>query len=233
MILDAKRNEWLLALLIGAGASVLVSSPRALAEGDAPPPSAAAAKPAAEPSAKPASAAPKPAPKPEASKDPAAHGGTAKPPAKAAPAASDQPRTEEELARAAVDESSPSTESVMDHVLDDALAHPKDRNAELRAARQAAALAQQDLPLAPSRDDVVKVMSMLVPAIRGCAQGKSGLATVIMVVKNDGHVESAALNGAPFAGTASGGCMEGVVRRAKFPRFKQASFRVQFPFAVQ
>jgi hypothetical protein len=85
----------------------------------------------------------------------------------------------------------------------------------------------------PQRDDVIKAMSVLVPAIRGCAQGASGLATVTMVVRNDGHVESAALSGAPFEGTASGRCMEGVVRRARFPRFKQASFRVQFPFAVQ
>jgi hypothetical protein len=89
------------------------------------------------------------------------------------------------------------------------------------------------LPIAPTRDDVIKAMSVLVPAIRGCAQGLSGLATVTLVVRNDGHVESTALNGVPFEGTASGRCMEGVVRRARFPRFTQSSFRVQFPFAIQ
>src|SRR4029077_12507868 len=173
---------------------------------------------------------PKPSAADTAAKDAAAHGGAAKPPAKAPaappPAAAEAkpgPRTEEELAHAAVVNSNASTDTAMDHMLDDALAHPKDRNAELRAKQQAAALAQQELPLAPSRDDVMKAMGTLVPAIRGCAQGKSGLATVTIVVRNDGHVESAAMSGAPFAGTASGGCMEGVVRRAKFPRFKQAS----------
>jgi len=54
-----------------------------------------------------------------------------------------------------------------------------------------------------------------------------------IVVLSDGRVESAELNSGPFQGTASGRCMEGVVRRARFPRFKQANFRVQFPFAVQ
>jgi hypothetical protein len=88
-------------------------------------------------------------------------------------------------------------------------------------------------PLAPTRDDVMKSMSVLVPAIRGCAQGQSGLATLSLTVHNDGHVESAALSGTPFEGTASGRCMEGVVRRARFPRFRQATFRVQFPFSVQ
>lgn len=129
-----------------------------------------------------------------------------------------------------------SGDTVMDAVLDDAFSGPeqraKERAAEQRAAR-ALAPQQQELPLSPSRDDVMKTMSLLVPAIRGCAQGKSGLATVAIVVRSDGHVESAAVSGPPFAGTASGGCMEGVVRRAKFPRFKQASFRVQFPFAIQ
>ena len=76
-------------------------------------------------------------------------------------------------------------------------------------------------------------MSVLVPAIRGCAQGQSGLAPMSIVVLNDGRVESAALSSGPFLGTASGRCMEGVVRRARFPHFKQANFRVQFPFAVQ
>jgi hypothetical protein len=85
----------------------------------------------------------------------------------------------------------------------------------------------------PSRDDVVSSMSVLVPAIRGCAQGQSGLAPMSIVVLNDGRVESAALSSGPFQGTASGRCMEGVVRRARFPHFKQANFRVQFPFAVQ
>jgi hypothetical protein len=114
----------------------------------------------------------------------------------------------------------------IDNMLDQALTGEK--SAPPTAAPAPAALAQT-----PSRDDVVSSMSVLVPAIRGCAQGQSGLAPMSIVVLSDGRVESAALSSGPFQGTASGRCMEGVVRRAKFPRFKQANFRVQFPFAVQ
>lgn len=115
----------------------------------------------------------------------------------------------------------------IDNMLDQALTGEK-QAPPTAAAPQPAALAQT-----PSRDDVVSSMSVLVPAIRGCAQGQSGLAPMSIVVLSDGRVESAALSSGPFQGTASGRCMEGVVRRARFPRFKQANFRVQFPFAVQ
>jgi hypothetical protein len=116
----------------------------------------------------------------------------------------------------------------IDDMLDQAL------TAEKRApAAVAAAPAPATLALTPSRDEVVNAMSVIVPAIRGCAQGQSGLAPMSIVVLNDGRVETAALSSGPFQGTASGRCMEGVVRRARFPRFKQANFRVQFPFAVQ
>ena len=114
----------------------------------------------------------------------------------------------------------------IDHMLDQALTGEKKRVA---SATPAPAV----LPQTPTRDDVVSSMSVLVPAIRGCAQGQSGLAPMSIVVLSDGRVESAALSSGPFQGTASGRCMEGVVRRARFPRFKQANFRVQFPFAVQ
>lgn len=108
----------------------------------------------------------------------------------------------------------------------------------LSAPRKAAAPAKPFLPsneppVTPSRDDVVKSMSVLIPAIRGCAQGQSGVVTLNISVHNDGRVESAAASGAPFEGTASGRCMEGVTRRARFPRFQQPSFRVQFPFSLQ
>jgi hypothetical protein len=146
------------------------------------------------------------------------------PPPSAAPGKA--PTTEEEKLAAASVVTTPA-ENAMDEMIDDALAHPKAKGGRAPAPAPAA------VPLAPSRDDVVKAMGTLVPAIRGCAQGQSGLAPMTIVVKNDGHVESAALSGGPFQGTASGGCMEGVVRRARFPRFQQASFRVQFPFAIQ
>jgi hypothetical protein len=116
--------------------------------------------------------------------------------------------------------------TVIDSMLDQALSAP-------RSPAQAQPVPAATMPMAPTRDDVVKAMSVLVPAIRGCAQGQSGLATFSISVHNDGRVESAALSGVPFEGTASGRCMEGVVRRARFPHFQQPSFRVQFPFSIQ
>jgi hypothetical protein len=137
------------------------------------------------------------------------------------------PDTEEaRLAAAAVRTGS---DNPMDAVLDEAFTQGQQHTAQARAARNAAAA----VPVAPSRDDVIKTMTVLVPAIRGCAQGQSGLATAGMVVSNDGKVQSVNLTGQPFEGTASGRCMEGVVRRARFPRFQQPSFRVQFPFSLQ
>jgi hypothetical protein len=122
----------------------------------------------------------------------------------------------------------------VDDLLDQALASSTARKEQERADRALAAEAQANaIPLSPSRDDVTRAMTVLLPAIRGCAAGQSGLATVGIVVKNDGHVESASVSGAPFEGARSGRCMEGVVRRAKFPRFQQSSFRIQFPFAIQ
>jgi hypothetical protein len=119
----------------------------------------------------------------------------------------------------------------MDALLDEALA-PAAQRQELAHQREVA-MHDNELPLAPSRDDVTKAMTVLLPAIRGCAMGQSGLATAGIVVRNDGRVASVEIAGSPFAGTASGRCMEGVMRRAQFPRFKQAIFRIKFPFAIQ
>lgn len=147
------------------------------------------------------------------------------PPGQTAQAPSPDPDSEEaKLAAAAQVRVKGGT--VIDSMLDQALTPTKKTPAPTAAV-------VPKLPQTPSRDDVVKAMSVLVPAIRGCAQGHSGLAPVSIVVQSDGRVESAALSGGPFQGTASGRCMEGVVRRARFPRFKQPNFRVQFPFAVQ
>jgi hypothetical protein len=148
----------------------------------------------------------------------------AAPPSAAERAAQAAPDSEE--GRLAAASGPTSSDGALDKVLDDAFANG--HAGSDRATASAAAL-----PSAPSRDDVIKTMTVLVSAIRGCAQGQSGLANVAIVVKNDGRVESASLSGPPFAETASGRCMEGVVRRARFPRFRQASFRVQFPFAIQ
>jgi len=131
----------------------------------------------------------------------------------------------------AVAEAADKPATTMDALLDEALS-PKARRDEL-AARQQAALEANAIPSTPSREQVTQAMTVLLPAIRGCAMGQSGLATAGIVVHSDGRVASVDVAGAPFAGSASGRCMEGVIRRARFPHFSQPSFRIKFPLAIQ
>jgi hypothetical protein len=63
--------------------------------------------------------------------------------------------------------------------------------------------------------------------------GQTGVATAALSIRNDGRVASAQVSGAPFAGTPSGRCMEGVLRSAQFQRFKEPSFSVRYPFPIQ
>lgn len=119
----------------------------------------------------------------------------------------------------------------MDLLLDEALSEPARQN-ELKLQRQAAET-QGALPMTPSREQVEAAVALLRPAIRGCAMGQSGLATADVVVRPDGSVAAVHISGAPFAGAASGRCMEGVVRHAKFPRFRKPSFQFRYPFAIQ
>jgi hypothetical protein len=150
----------------------------------------------------------------------------------AAPAPAPQPSAAP-VAAAPAAPAGPEARSV-DSLLDQALSSTAAKQEQERqAAADRALAAANTIPVAPSREDVTKAMTVLLPAIRGCAAGQSGLANVGIVVKNDGHVESASVTGAPFEGDRSGRCMEGVVRRAKFPRFQQSSFRIVFPFAIQ
>jgi outer membrane biosynthesis protein TonB len=211
------------------------AAPQVPADAPAAPVEAPAPKPAAAPAPKPPvvqeQAAPAPrAPLPAAAPQPApaapVQAQPAKPSAPPPPPVYQDPNSEDaKLAAAAQVRMKGDTK--IDNMLDQAL------TGEKRAAAAPAAPQPTVLPQTPTRDDVVNAMSVIVPAIRGCAQGQSGLAPMSIVVLSDGRVESAALNSGPFQGTASGRCMEGVVRRARFPRFKQANFRVQFPFAVQ
>lgn len=134
--------------------------------------------------------------------------------------------TEELAAAAAKGPVRSSNSASVDDLLDQALANPADR-------RVSAVAVEPAIPEAPSREEVTQAMAVLLPAIRGCAMGQTGIAAAGIVVRGDGRVASVELSGAPFAGTASGRCMEGVIRRARFSRFRQPTFRVRFPFAIQ
>lgn len=89
------------------------------------------------------------------------------------------------------------------------------------------------LPLTPSRQQVTDAIKVLLPAIRGCAMGRAGLATANIVIHNDGRVASVSVRGDGFTGSPSGRCMEGAIRKARFPAFRQKVFRVTYPLSIQ
>jgi len=68
--------------------------------------------------------------------------------------------------------------------------------------------------------------------IRGCAGEQVGMVTFTLMVRSDGTVVSSSASGSPFGGTPQGSCMEGVLRGAHFPAFRQAQFRVQYPMRI-
>lgn len=90
-----------------------------------------------------------------------------------------------------------------------------------------------EVPERPERDQVALVAKRLAPAIRGCALGASGRADLLVVLQADGHVTQVRVGNPPFAGTPSGQCMEGVMRRTRFPAFRLPLFRIQVPYVLQ
>lgn len=101
------------------------------------------------------------------------------------------------------------------------------------AAATAAAAPAGPLPTTPSQSDVQRTLGRLLPGIRQCAGDQVGLASATILVRNDGTVASASIAGAPFGGTPQGACMEGVVRTAHFPPFRQTTLRVTYPFSIR
>ena len=90
-----------------------------------------------------------------------------------------------------------------------------------------------NLPATPSRGDVARTLGRLMAQIRQCAGDQVGLANATIMVRSDGTAASVSIGGHPFGGTPQGACMEGVLRRAQFPPFRQNTFRVNYPFAIR
>jgi hypothetical protein len=124
-------------------------------------------------------------------------------------------------------------DKIIDRVLDATEVNNIKRSVARKESQKNAPKPPEELPLAPSREQVTEAMAVLLPAIRGCAKGLSGLATANIIVLNSGKVANVTVYGSPFAGTASGHCIEGVIRKARFPRFRQPSFRIQFPLSIR
>jgi TonB family protein len=88
-----------------------------------------------------------------------------------------------------------------------------------------------DLPDTLGRGDVQTGMNAVAGAVSKCAQGQSGSVTVRVVIGNAGRVQDAQTVG-PLAGTPVGQCAARAVRTARFPKFKNPSLTVTYPFKL-
>ncbi|MEZ4255196.1 MAG: hypothetical protein R3A78_05690 [Polyangiales bacterium] len=129
--------------------------------------------------------------------------------------------------------------SAIDDVLDNALGgKPAQGGVRTVPGAQAVAPAapasdNSNLPNTPEQAEVSKTLSALMPALRQCAADQQGLATAMILVKNDGSVGSVSVGGFPFGGTPQGSCMEAVLKKASFKPFKQTTFSIRYPFAIR
>lgn len=132
-------------------------------------------------------------------------------------------------------EASSSGERSIDSLLDSALGASSSSSASKTASGAARQGGRGDssgsgLALMPSRQEVSRAMSEVLPDVRSCAGGRTGVVTADITVRSNGLVSSVRIRGAPFARTPSGRCMERAVRSARFPHFRKSVFRVTYPF---
>jgi hypothetical protein len=82
---------------------------------------------------------------------------------------------------------------------------------------------EKEVALAPPFNSGAASSALSAAAGRASACRKqgdpSGTATVIVTFAPSGRVTSAQVNGRPFAGTATGGCIAGILRSAQVPAF--------------
>jgi hypothetical protein len=85
-----------------------------------------------------------------------------------------------------------------------------------------------------NRGAAVAAMSAAASAAAGCKKpgGPTGSGKVSITFAPTGRVTAATVDTAPFAGTAVGGCVAGVFRRAKVPPFTGSSIRVSKSFTI-
>jgi predicted Zn finger-like uncharacterized protein len=90
-----------------------------------------------------------------------------------------------------------------------------------------------NLPAQPSRGDVASAMAAVNGAVRGCAGGQTGTASIRIVFASSGRVTTSGVTSPPFAGTPAGSCMARAVKAARVPPFANPSLTVTFPFVVR
>lgn len=90
--------------------------------------------------------------------------------------------------------------------------------------------ASSNLQDTPTRDQAKAAMDAVKPAVQACSKGETGVAIVdVSVAGTTGRVTTAQVKG--VTGPA-GSCIAQAVRKANFPKFKQAVFKLSYPFKL-
>ncbi len=90
-----------------------------------------------------------------------------------------------------------------------------------------------DLPETPSRTQVLSALRGVQPAVTACGGGQKGVAmTTVTVEGTTGKVVNAKVASGPFASGPAAACIARAVKGAKFPKFKQNRFEINFPYAL-
>jgi predicted Zn finger-like uncharacterized protein len=119
----------------------------------------------------------------------------------------------------------PSGPRTIDDLLDSALS-----GKSAKRTTKSAPAPSENLPKQPSKSEVLKAMGGVKGAVSACAKGQNGVAIVnVTVAGSTGRVTNAQVEG--ITGPA-GSCIAKAVRRAKFPKFQQSTFKVKFPFRL-
>lgn len=100
-----------------------------------------------------------------------------------------------------------------------------------RRPAQEPKLDRSSLPMTPSRQDVLDAMAPLREELARCAEGRGGVAELMLSVDGSGAVLHAKVVG-DYAGTAQGSCIALAARKAHFAPFQQARFSVHYPVAL-
>lgn len=126
--------------------------------------------------------------------------------------------------------SSTTGDKSIDDLLDSALGGKPSKPAATKAA--ATATPSASLPQTPSRDDVLAAMKAVAPRVSACGGGQTGVAmTKVTVAGATGKVTNVDVSG-QFAGTPAAACIAREVSKAKFNKFQQATFSVNYPFKI-
>lgn len=92
-------------------------------------------------------------------------------------------------------------------------------------------LASLTLPSAPTRAQITASFNAILPQMRDCAAGKTGVAKAKVTIAGSGVVRHAVVGG-DFRGTPAGSCMARVLRTATFVEFARTTMKVEYPFSL-